>query len=343
MIEKIISGFCVLNIHEGIIYASKGYKIYKSSDNANSWKLDGKVDDFKFSSLSKTRLSARLFRAEITDLLVLQDGSRVIIGKKGIFVAKKNSLNYEKTFEIPRGTRPLNICQDLKSGVIYFGEYLSNPDRTSVNVYHSLDGGKTWNICYTFNAKTIRHVHGIFYDKYEEKIWFATGDLDGECLIGNTSDDFQTVEMFKEGGQKYRTVQLFFYKDFIIYGTDTEYEKNFIYKINRKDGSEEKLLDIQGSVLSASGDEEGVIISTAVEPSEINHDTYSHVWYSKDGISWSDICAFEKDSLSKKYFQYGRVKFPRNAILDNKLYLTGHALKEIDGKTVVYNLNEVIK
>lgn len=340
MIERIIANYSVLNIYNDVIYAAKGYRIYKSFDEAKTWELDGVVDDFKFSNLARVRLSARLFRAEITDLLILKDGSRIVIGKKGIFTAKKNSNGYQKTFSIPRGTRPLNICESA-NGTVYFGEYLSNPDRTPVHIYHSHDSGLTWNICHTFDAGTIRHVHGLFYDSYEDKIWFATGDLDGECIIGNTSDDFNTVNVFKEGGQTYRTVQLFFYEDYIIYGTDTEYEKNFIYKINRKDGSEESLQDIQGSVLSASNSGIQTVLSTAVEPSVVNNDVYSHVWYSYNGLEWQELCSFKKDTFSKKYFQYGRVKFPRNAMLNGKLYLTGHALKGIDGKTTIYNLNKM--
>jgi len=336
MIEKIISGYCVLNIHNGIIYASKGYKIYRSSDETKTWELDGTVDDFKFSNLARIRLSARLFRAEIADLLILKDGSRVLIGKKGIFVAQKDSMEYKKTFSIPRGTRPLNICEGA-DGTIYFGEYLRNIERTSVHIYHSHDGGVTWKICYTFKKDTIRHVHGIFYDKYEDKIWFATGDWDGECIIGNTSNDFKEVNIFKHGGQKYRTVELFFFKDFIIYGTDTEFEKNCIYKVNRKNATLERVQNVQGSIMSGSNNGNKIVISTTVEPSDVNTDQYSYVWFSEDGVNWKELCSFEKDLFDPIYFQYGRIKFPRNAIVGNKIFFTGHALKGIDGKTVLLN------
>lgn len=339
MIEKIISGYCILNIYNNVIYASRGYKIYKSIDEGKIWKLDGVVDDFKFSNLARTRLSARLFRAEITDLLVLKNRNRILIAKKGIFVAKENSKEYKKTFSVPRGTRPLNICEGV-DGVLYFGEYLRNDERTPIHIYHSRDGGFTWKVCYTFKENTIRHVHGIFYDKYEDKIWFATGDLDGECIIGNTSNDFKTVHIFKEGRQKYRTVQLFFFKDYIIYGTDTEYEKNYIYKINRIDGTEERVQNVQGSVLSGGDNENKVVISTTVEPSDINNDLFSHVWISEDGLEWKELCNFKKDFFSQKYFQYGRIKFPRNPILNNKLYFTGHALEGIDGKSVLFNMHK---
>ena len=120
----------------------------------------------------------------------------------------------------------MNMCED-KNGFLYFGEYFSNPERDEVHIYKSIDSGKTWMLCHTFPKNTIRHVHGVFYDKYEDLVWFATGDLDGECIIGHTNDSFETVNIFKHGGQKYRAVQLLFFKDFIIYGTDTEYDKNY--------------------------------------------------------------------------------------------------------------------
>lgn len=337
--SKILSGYCALNIYHNVIYAAKGYKIFKSFDGGESWELDGNIEDIKYSLIAHTsRLLARLLRIEITNLLILEDGSRVAIGKKGIFVAKKGEKNYQKTFNVIRGTRPLNMCED-KNGFLYFGEYLSNPDRGEVHIFKSIDSGKTWVICYTFPKNTIRHVHGIFYDKYEDLLWFATGDLDGECIIGYTNDSFETVNIFKHGGQKYRAVQLLFFKDFIIYGTDTEYEKNYIYRIDRKNGEEQCLQELQGSVLSSVSSDEYAAISTAVEPSKVNHDVYSHIWFSSDGYEWIELYKGKKDSLNPKYFQYGRFKFPIGAINDGKIMFSGHALKDLDNKTIIYPLN----
>ena len=335
---RILSGYCVLNVHENVIYAAKGYRIFKSFDNGVTWELDGRIEDIKYGMLANTsRLLARLSRAEITNLLILKDGSRVAIGKKGIFVAEKDEKVYKKTFNIIRGTRPLNMCKDNK-GSLYFGEYLSNPNREEVHIFKSIDSGKTWEICYTFPKNTIRHVHGIFYDQYKDLVWFATGDLDGECIIGHTNNSFKTVEIFKEGGQKYRAVQLLFFKDFIIYGTDTEYEKNYIYRIDRKDGREHCLQELQGSVLSSVNSDEYAAISTAVEPSEVNRDIYSHIWFSSDGYQWKELYKGEKDSLNPKYFQYGRFKLPIGAINVGELLFSGHALKKIDNSTIIISL-----
>ena len=337
---KIISGYCVLNVDNNVIYAAKGYKIFKSFDDGESWELDGKIENNKYGLIANTsRLLARLSRAEITNLLILQDGTRVAIGKKGIFLALKDEKVYKKTFNITRGTRPLNMCED-NNGILYFGEYLSNPNRKEVHIFKSIDSGKTWVICYTFPKNTIRHVHGIFYDKYEDLVWFATGDLNSECIIGHTDDSFVTVKVFKQGGQKYRAVQLLFFKDFIIYGTDTEHEKNYIYRVDRKNGKEHCLQELQGSVLSSVNSNEYAAISTAVEPSEVNYDVYSHIWFSNDGYKWKELYKGKKDLFHPKYFQYGRFKFPIGAINNEKLLFSGHALEGLDNTTVIYHFVE---
>lgn len=341
MIEniKILSSYCVLNIHQNVIYAAKGYSIYKSFDGGGSWELDGKIEDFKYGLIANTsRLLARLFRAEITNLIILQNGSRIITAKKGIFVASFDQKIYRKTFIVPRGSRPMGLCLD-GSGSIYFGEYFSNPERDKVHIFKSVDSGLTWVICYTFPKKSIRHIHGIFYDRYEDMIWFSTGDLDGECIIGNTQDGFKNVNFVKKGGQQYRTVKLLFYKDFIVYGTDSEYEKNYIYRIDRKDYKEYCLKDIQSSVFSAVKVDEYAAISTAVEASSVNIDRYAHVWFSENGIEWKELFQFEKDFFHPKYFQVGRIKFPQGAFYNGELFSTGHALKGLDNSSLIYKIS----
>lgn len=336
---KILPGYCVLNIHNNVIYAAKGYRIFKSYNNGETWEFDGSLDDLKYGFIANSsRLLARLFRTEITNLMILQNGSRVLTAKKGIFIAKKDEKVYKKSFSVTRGNRPMNVCED-KNGFLYFGEYFSNPERDQVHIFKSTDAGNSWEVCYTFPKSTIRHIHGIFYDECEDLVWFTTGDFDGECIIGHTADGFETVKIFKQGGQKYRVVQLLFFKDFIIYGTDTEYEKNYIYRIDRKNGQEHCLQELQGSVLSSVNSDEYAAISTAVEPSEVNHDVYSHIWFSSDGYGWKELYKGKKDSLNPKYFQYGRFKFPIGAINNGKIMFSGHALEDLDNKTVIYSLD----
>jgi hypothetical protein len=341
-IEKIIPKYRILYVDNNIMYAAKGYSIYSSDDNGKSWILDGKVIDKKYSFIGNFRLLARLLRIEVSGMLILEDGSRVLIAKKGIFVAKPNSKEYIRTFNITRGSKPMNICQD-SDGSLYFGEYILNgpflqDEREEVHVYKSDDNAYNWNICYTFPKNTIRHIHGIFYDKFTDKMWFTSGDRGNECIIGNTDNGFKTINIVKQGGQKYRAVKLFFYKDFIVYGTDTQIEQNHIYRFSRESGDEECIQKVQGSVISGVQVGDKACISTAIEPSEVNKESYVHLWYTPDGNHWRDIYKVKNDSLSLKYFQFAKMQFPHNAIIGDKIIATGHAVKRLDGKTVILSL-----
>ena len=338
-IVQTISKAKALFVDDTTIYIARGYSIYRSADNGNIWILDGKIKDRKNAFLSLfSRLINRALRLEVSSMLILKDGTRIVSAKKGIFVAARGSSEYIKTFDIIRGNKPMNICQH-RDGTLYFGEYFLNGKyidntRKEVNIYKSSNSGQSWEVCYTFPKDTIRHIHGIFYDKYTDSIWVTTGDRDNESIIANSTDDFKTLNIVKSGSQKYRAVTLLFYEDYIVYGTDTEHEINYIYCFERNSLKEECLQELQGSVLMATQVGDRAAISTAVEPSVINEQTDAHIWFTKNGLQWEDIYCVEKDKYSFKYFQYGRITFPENSISDNQIIFSGHALNNIDNKMV---------
>jgi len=342
IMEKIIPSAKALYIDKNTLYIARGYSIYKSSDNTEHWTLDGRIEDFKYAFLGRfSRLLNRLLRIEVSNMLVLDDGTRILSAKKGIFVAKPGSQKYIKTFDIIRGNKPMNICLD-NDGSLYFGEYFLNgkfvdTQREEVHIYRSEDRGQSWKICYTFPKNTVRHIHGIFYDSYTNRLWVTTGDRDNECMIAYTSDKFKSLEIVKTGSQKYRAVTLLFYNDYIIYGTDTEHEKNYIYSFLRDSDDDDCLQELQGSVLTATQSGNMAALSTAVEPSKVNNYAYVHIWLSENGLEWKDIYSAKKDKWSYKYFQYGRITFPQYAIRKNKLFFNGHALENIDNKTILYS------
>ena len=154
---------------------SRGYLIKDKQNKYN-------VND-KYALPSRFALTRRFFRAEITGLYALANGNRIAVAKKGLFLQKKGTKTFEKCFSIPRGSKPLNLCF-APSGNIYFGEYFQNMEKQAVNIYCSKDNAQTWNIAYTFEAGNINHIHGLFFDKYTDRIWVATGDRENECIIG---------------------------------------------------------------------------------------------------------------------------------------------------------------
>lgn len=310
---------------------SKGYWLKEE-------KWHYKVADSKYAFFSRFSLSRRFIRADITSLYYFANGNRIAVAKKGLFLQKEGSNIFEKCVAMPRGSKPLNLCF-APSGNIFFGEYFQNMEKDAVNIYRSRDNAKTWDITYTFEAGNINHIHGLFFDKYTNRIWVATGDRENECIIGYTEDEFKTFKEVFRGGQEYRTCQLFFYNDFIVFGTDTQYEQNVIKKFDRKTLEITELQKVQGSVIKGGQVGEVAFISTTVEPSKVNTDKYAHLWVTKDGLHWEERYKAKKDWWPS-IFQFGTFEFPQYYGIEKleRLYFSGRALKGLDGKTTYIDL-----
>lgn len=322
----------VISVKSNDLLVSKGYLLEGESDKCM-------VDDSKYHWLSRLALTRRLLRAEITGLYQLVNGGNIAVAKKGFFLQKKGTKTFERCFAMPRGSKPLNLCFS-PSGNIYFGEYFQNMGKQAVNIYCSDDNAQTWHIAYTFEASNINHIHGLFFDKYTNRIWVATGDRENECIIGYTEDEFKTFKEVFRGGQEYRTCQLFFYKDFIVFGTDTQYEQNVIKKFDRQTLEITELQKVQGSVIKGGQVGDVAFISTTVEPSDVNTDKWAHLWVTKDGLHWEERYKATKDWLPATLFQFGTFEFPQYYGIEKleRLYFSGRALKGLDGKTTYIDL-----
>lgn len=332
-----LKNFKVLEVNDGYCLGVRGYNLYKYDLYQGYFSLLAKVPDFKYAFLSRFEITKRFFRAEINNLYTLPNGDMLLIAKKGIFKCSQGEASFRKVFSILRGSKTLNLCI-TPNGNIFFGEYFANMQKTSVHIYASEDLGESWNVVYTFPEGNINHVHGIFWDEFEHKIWVATGDRENECTIGYTKDEFKTfVEVFR-GGQEYRTTNLFFYKDHLIYATDSQYMKNSIKRINRSDHTISELQEIQGTAIKGGQYGSFSFISTTVEPSEVNLDKYSHVWISRDGLTWKEIYKDKKDCLPA-IFQFGSMEFPIYKIpIKNRFLFSGRSLKKTGGNTVIMDL-----
>lgn len=304
---------------------SKGYYISDSCARLN-------LSDPKYAFPSRFALTRRLLRAEITGLYSLPNGDRLAVAKKGLFLQRGGQGNFEKCFAMPRGSKPLNICI-APSGNLYFGEYFQNIEKQAVHIYRSEDNAQTWQIAYTFAAGEINHIHGVFFDKYTNRIWVVTGDRENECIIGYTEDEFKSLHEVFRGNQDYRTCLLFFYTDFIVFATDSQYIQNKIKKFDRQTLQITELQDIQGSAIKGGQVGDVSFLSTTVEPSDVNKDRYAHLWVTKDGLHWEERYKAEKDCWPS-IFQFGTFEFPQYEVEKiDRLYFSGRALKGLDGKT----------
>ena len=317
---------------------ARGYKLFQLDKTNNSLSPFTTIHDEFYTKLSDNCYLRRLFRSEITGLFRLNKGY-LIVAKKCLFSYNPTDKKCHKDFDIPRGSKPLNICI-APSGIFYFGEYFQNMEKQAVHIYCSEDNAKSWQIAYTFEEGNINHIHGLFLDPYTNRIWVATGDRENECIIGYTEDEFKTFKEVFRGGQEYRTCQLFFYKDFIVFGTDTQYEQNVIKKFDRKTLEITELQKVQGSVIKGGQVGDVAFVSTTVEPSKVNTDKYAHLWVSKDGLHWEERFKAKKDWLPATLFQFGTFEFPQYYGIKKleRLYFSGRALKGLDGKTTYIDL-----
>lgn len=336
---QLIKGFVALYIDSDYWVLAKGYTLYKYNPTTYEGEVFARLNEPMSALASKFRLSRRALRAEVTHLYHFGD-EWFCIARKAIFKLNKTTRTFEICRRISRGSRPMNLCQ-AQNGTIFYGEYFFNPERTSVNVFKSTDQGQSWKIAYTFGNGEINHIHGIFNDPYSTGLWIFTGDDDVACIAGYTEDDFKTLQKRFEGKQKYRVCVPLFRKDDIIYATDSQFEPNTIRRINRQTLEIQDLRSIQGSGIYAVDTHKGFAVSTTVEPSTVNLDKKSHLWFSIDGNSWKEICAFPKDRWKTTVFQFGSIRFPHYATSSDCLAVTGRAIKKIDQSTLIIPISEI--
>lgn len=336
----ITKNFIVQYISQKEWIVSKGYRFYKYYPETDRLEYFSEVMDGKNGVLSRCRLIRRFFRAEITHLYHFQNENWMCIGKKALFKLNHATGKFEKCATIEKGTRPMNLCQ-AKDGTIYYGEYCYNPKRKKMCIMQSKDYGETWKVVYTFADGRINHIHGLFADPYSDKVWVATGDDDCACIFGYTEDGFKSFVPQYEGSQQYRICVPMFREHDIIYATDSQYEQNYIRSIDRKTGEVRNLQAIQGSGIYSVQIGQKMLVSTTVEPSAVNKDNSSHLWYSEDGENWFEIVNFKKDIWHIQAFQFGSIRFPYYATDIWKIVFHGRSLKGLDGKTAIMDLNEI--
>jgi hypothetical protein len=254
------------------------------------------------------RLAARLVRDGFHTLSVLPSGGLVAAVPGAIVTLRPNETEFRRTHVITRGTRPLHLTV-VHSGAVFWGEYFDNSAREEVHIYGSTDGGESWSVAYTFPKGSIRHVHNIVHDPWDNCLWVLTGDYGNECRILRAACDFSRIETVLQGNQQARAVALVPMEDGLYFASDTPLESNHIYRLDRA-GPLTQLAPISSSSIYGCRVGEHVFFSTMVEPSEVNRDRNVRVYGSRDGQSWQPLLARKKDRWPIGLFQYGNAFLP---------------------------------
>ncbi len=284
--------------------------------------MDSVLDTSAFSRVcGATAIGARLSRQYIASLAVFPDGTRAAVTRDGVYRAPGGDGLLRMVFPVVRGSRPLNLCVD-QMGRLLFGEYgdgLGDP-----RIYVSGDGGRTFETLYAFPRGSIRHIHNIV--PQGRILWVFTGDYGDEPGIAALSLDGTVLEWLGRGAQMFRAVGAIPCGPLLVYGTDSDVERNFIVSLDTRSGRIDRLCEIGGSSLYACRFGDLMLISSCVEPSEISKTQVASLYASQDSQTWSEVLQGEKDRLPP-IFQYGTFVLPSAANAPSGgVFLSGQAL-----------------
>lgn len=319
-----------------ILYASRGYRLVRCRPAAAlangmpiQWEEVARFSPVWWRTItSTTRLSYRLMRDGFHALAVLPSRELIAALPGAIATLRPGEKQFRVTHSLSRGTRPLNIAVS-PDGRAFWGEYFDNPQREAVHIYGSDDRGSTWKVVYSFKKNSIRHVHNIVYDRWENCFWVLTGDIGPECRILRASLDWSRVGPVISGNQQARAVAAVPREDGLYFASDTPLEQNYSYKLDRQ-GNLTQLSKIHASVLCGCALGDSVLFTTMVEPSPVNLDRSVAVYGSANGAAWQRLHSWKKDGWSDKFFQYGNAFLPTGQNETNLLAVTSTAVESHD-------------
>ena len=322
------------------LYAARGYEL-----------LRARIEDAscpKWESLSafhpaltrrltaSNRVTARLFRDGFHSAAVLPSGGIVAAVAGAIVSLPPQEKEFRVTHTITRGTRPLHITA-IPSGSVFWGEYFDNAARGEVHIYASRDG-ENWEVAYAFPERSIRHVHNIVFDRWENCLWILTGDYGDECRILRAEFDLSRLDTVLQGNQQARAVALVPMPDGLYFASDTPLEHNFIYRLDR-DRKLSRLAPISSSSICGCRVGERIFFSTMVEPSRVNTDPHVRIYGANCGSQkWQSLLEWKKDFLPMSLFQYGNAFFPNGDNATPYLAVTTNAVQRDDLVTSIYRI-----
>ena len=258
---------------------------------------------------ARSRHLRRLGRLDVRELVQLPSGRLLGVAHKRIIGLDRGAAEFRTVFQVNDGGRPKGFAV-TPDGHIFVGEYWCNPRRQPLRLWASTDNGETWEVADVLPAGRAKHIHNVVWDQHRQGLWVLTGDADGECALLFTGDACRTITEVVRGAQTFRACKVFCLPDGLYYGTDTERAPNWFVYLDIDRDRVHKIRPLPGSCFDAAEMDGRYFISTAVEPSKVNHYRKTVLWSSSDLHNWSEIVEFEKDWWPGEYFGFGNIILP---------------------------------
>lgn len=291
----------------------------------------------KFDVFGISRLARRALRLDKCNVFPLDpQGRSLVLIRQGVAYKydERNGLRQTLTLRQSRNVLHTDFCQ-TKSGRLLFGEYGANAERQPIPIYASDDDGESWRIAYQIPAGKAKHVHGVYADKYSDKIWIFTGDADGESWVIEADEDFSEVRYLGDGSQIYRACTVFFTPDKVVWAMDSPLQPSQTVHLDRRTGSVELHGSFPGPIwYGLEVPNSGYLLASTVEPGDSVTGDEAGIYFSEDMVTWSRLAAFTKDRWPMGLFKFGVIGFSRSERSDGSFFIFGEALKGLDGRSL---------
>lgn len=329
-VEKVpeLNGYTIEWAEVGNFYLSRRNTLYHTENLKSQFQKIAVIDaPFWKQTASVSRLAQRLLRFQVTNVIPLDNGDLFVTFDKSVGVVRNGKFQQLKGL-----TRPCRVlraaCALDEIGDIYFGEYLANDERGEMRIYKYSNGREALENAYTFPPKSIKHIHGIYFDKFSKALFCLTGDEEKECQILRSSDGFKTVEIVGQGDETWRAVSILFDENSYFYGMDAEFRANHIYKVDRQSLERKSLGEVNGTVFYSKEQNGSLFFTTTAENAPSQTENVAALWMVNETDECRKLVSFEKDSWHPTLFQFGTIHFPYQNNLDGELYFHLVGVKE---------------
>lgn len=349
----------VLNDDEILISKANKLYIYKLSTRENKILIALPCSSILV-FFSNFGLISRLLRLGVRYALAISEVKLLVVFDKKFFEINVLDGTYEETFNILRGNRPLNIAkvEDIRhfDNSLYFGEYFSNFERESVNIYKREVDGK-WTLVYTFPKGIIEHIHAIIPDKYRECLWILTGDFNKASGIWMAKHNFKDVKPILLGEQIFRACVAFPEKKGIIYATDSQFETNSIRVLHENENGEwvsDFICEINGPAIYGCKVKDDLFFSTSVEGDSLSKgkffkfldrepgpgikEGFSHIVGGNMEKGFKTLIKNKKDIFPFILFQFGVITFPTGKNETDFLFTHNISLEKNNLDTEIFKI-----
>lgn len=330
-----LHGYQIEWAEPGNYYLSRRNVLFHSSDLKAPFTEVGRVvvPSWKVAA-ANFRLAQRLFRFFFYNVIPLANGEIFVTFDKTVGVLRDGK--YVSLGGLVRPCRVLRSgCAVDQNGNVYFGEYLANDERGEMRVYRYRPGADEVEVAHTFPAGSIKHVHGLYFDKYTNAVWCLTGDKPAECQMLRTTDGFASVETVGSGDETWRAVSILFTPDHFYYGTDAEYRDNEIFRVDRQTLERTSLGEVSGTVFYSKQLGDDLFFGTTAENAPSQKENVAAVWHVDASGRIEKIAEYAKDLWHPGLFLFGTIHFPASNDREDRLFFNTVAVKGDNSTQVI--------